>query len=59
MRNAKEIEGICLSCKEWTTVHESCCGALVYCEGHEYDPDNYCEHCGEELERDHKCEEAQ
>ncbi len=50
MTNAKDIEGICVRCQEWTTLHEPCCGRGVECEGHVYDPDDYCPECGEQLE---------
>lgn len=26
-------EGICIECKEWTTLKDSCCGAGVLIEG--------------------------
>lgn len=54
-RNAKDLLGVCSSCKEWTTVHEACCGSPVYVEGGSYDPDDYCATCGEELDTEHRC----
>lgn len=63
MKNAKDLVGICRSCKEWTSVHEACCGALVYVEGNWYDPSEYCERCGEEMHDseydDLACKESQ
>jgi hypothetical protein len=56
MTNAKDIEGMCVECQEYTTLHEPCCGAGVSCEGSVYDPDDYCEKCGEELESTGACE---
>lgn len=29
-----DVDGVCSSCKEWTNVLESCCGAWVSYEGH-------------------------
>ena len=47
-RNAKNLTGICLGCKEWTTVHEACCGRAVVVDGSLFDPDEFCADCGYE-----------
>jgi hypothetical protein len=33
-------EGICSSCKEWTSLNDSCCGASVYVDGGLEQPDD-------------------
>ncbi len=55
-RNAKNILGVCTRCKEWTTVHEPCCGRGVVVEGSVIDPDDYCSTCGDELNSGAKCD---
>jgi hypothetical protein len=32
--------GVCTECGEWTTLHESCCGAPIYIEGLTVNPDD-------------------
>jgi len=55
MTNAKDLFGICMRCKEWTSVLEPCCSEAVEIEGHLYYYDDYCEKCGEPLDGD-RCE---
>lgn len=33
---AENIDGMCMRCKEWTTLAEPCCNAGVWAEGHVY-----------------------
>ena len=40
LEEAKDACGMCVACKEWTTVAESCCGAGVEYEGHIYFDDD-------------------
>lgn len=59
MRNAKDLVGICVCCKEWTSVHEACCNRSVFVEGSTIDPGDFCETCGDELNRDAECDRCE
>lgn len=59
IRNAKDLTGICMRCKEWTTVHEACCGSFVHVEGSDINPSDYCETCGDELNSDAECDRCE
>lgn len=58
-RNAKDMEGVCSSCQEWTTVHECCCSAPVMVEGSLESYEDYCEGCGDELNGKGECERCE